>query len=94
MNLKIKGHKVTLNGNKLTGDTYPVKLYIKEYLAGKWNAESKSWTVDLDAVERFSTCQYPAIVVDDSAPTTQAKVGNLSAWKVNTKYGPELGEDY
>jgi hypothetical protein len=48
-------HKVNLNGDILTGDTFKVKEFIKRYLGGKWDAESKGWRVDLDAVKKYAT---------------------------------------
>jgi hypothetical protein len=95
MNLKIKGHKVQLNGNQITGDTYPIKSYIKDYLCGKWSGENKSWIVDLGQVEKFMNAQYPSIVVDTDTNTTEATgAANTSRWYTNTRYGRELSEDY
>ena len=57
MELKVKGHKVNLDGNKMSGDTYPVKSFIKSYLRGTWDANSKSWMVDLGQVSMWTgTC--------------------------------------
>ena len=67
-NLTIKGHKVQLNNNVLTGDTYPIKLFVKEYLNGKWDAANKAWIVDLGQVEKFMGVQINA----DAAPAAQA----------------------
>jgi len=55
-NLQIKfhgWHKVTLTGDLLTGDTFPIKDWIKKYLNGKWDGQRKGWIVDLDAVARY-----------------------------------------
>jgi hypothetical protein len=39
-------HKVTLTGNVLTGDHWGCEFFIQNFLGGKWNKESKVWTVD------------------------------------------------
>jgi len=39
-----------LNGNILSGDTFGMKSYIKEYWGGKWSASDKTWTVDAQLV--------------------------------------------
>ena len=43
-----KGNKLELNGNEITGDTYPVKNYLKSYCDARWNKDRKSWTVNVD----------------------------------------------
>lgn len=48
-------HKVELTGNVMTGDTYPVREWIKKNLNGKWYAPRSGWIVDLDKVEQY-TC--------------------------------------
>lgn len=45
-----KNAKLELNGNLLTGDTYEIKGYIKSYLDGRWNAEYKGWTVNVEKI--------------------------------------------
>jgi len=80
-NLKIKNTTgLTLNGNKLSGNTYPVKEYIKAYLGGKWDSNSKAWTVDVtkvnDLIERGGY-----ISIDDSlAPVATRKVSTDNGW--------------
>ncbi|KKM08407.1 hypothetical protein SY88_23755 [Clostridiales bacterium PH28_bin88] len=66
MKLTVKGKRVELNGNKMSGDTYPIKGYIKEYLNGKWDADNKVWIVDGGQVEAMMTGQYPVIKLDTS----------------------------
>jgi hypothetical protein len=62
-NLIIKSHKTQLDGSRLSGDTYPIRQWIKTYLNGKWDANSKSWIVDLGLVATWTgTC----IRVDDN----------------------------
>lgn len=48
-----KSCKTVLNGEYLTGDTYPIKDYIKSNLAGKWDAGRKAWKVDTEMVEKY-----------------------------------------
>jgi hypothetical protein len=69
MNLTIKSRKVQLNGNEITGDTYPVKQWIKTYLNGKWNADKKAWIVDLGQVKTWTgTC-----IQIDNTPATETR---------------------
>lgn len=78
-NLIIKrGTTVTLNGNKMTGNTYPVKDYIKAYLGGKWDSNSKAWIVDVEKVNDLITKQ--AIRVDDSAPVVKITKATNDGW--------------
>ncbi len=78
-NLTIKSRKVQLNGNEITGDTYPVKQWIKTYLNGKWDADKKAWIVDLGQVETWTgTC----IQIDNTpapvAHVTRRAIGDAS----------------
>ena len=43
-----KENKMTLNGNLLTGDTFPVKSHLKNYCDGKWNKDEKGWNVNVE----------------------------------------------
>jgi len=62
--IKYRGwHKVTLTGNLITGNTYPVKDWIKQYLNGKWDGERKGWVVDLDKVARYSSADGTTLMV-------------------------------
>jgi hypothetical protein len=47
-------HKVILTGNILTGDTYPVKNFIKNHLNGKWYPQANGWIVDLNLVAKYN----------------------------------------
>jgi len=47
-------HDAELDGDLLTGDTYKCKQFIKNFLGGKWDADSRGWKVDLDLVEKYS----------------------------------------
>jgi hypothetical protein len=55
LTIKHKGwHEVTLTGDLMTGDTFKIKDWIKQYLNGKWDSNRKGWIVDLDKVARYS----------------------------------------
>jgi hypothetical protein len=73
-----RGTAVTLNGNKLSGNTYPAKDYIKSYLGGKWDGATKTWIVDVEKVNNLIARQ--AIRVDDSAPAAVAPKAFASGW--------------
>lgn len=64
-----------LNGNLLTGDTYPAKDNIKKYWNGKWNAQNKAWEVDPGLVMQTlqSKNNWGLSVAEDSEPTAQPK---------------------
>lgn len=70
-----KENKMQLNGNILTGDTYPVKDYIKSKLGGKWNASSKSWTVDVALVNKWLD-KGGTIYTDKDADSAPAHTSN------------------
>lgn len=65
---------ITLNGNKMSGNTYPVKDYIKAYCGGKWDANTKSWIVDTEKVNDLITKQ--CIIVDNNAPAPKIQQGS------------------
>jgi len=72
-----KGMKLT--GNILSGDTFPVKSYIKAYLGGKWNAEMKVWTVDAEKVMEITSTTGSALKIAAAAEpvATTRKVTSL-----------------
>ena len=41
-----KSKGMTLDGNRLSGDTFGMRYQIKEELNGKWDAATKSWIID------------------------------------------------
>lgn len=49
--LRINKQNLYLSGNEITGDTFKMKDFIKGKLQGKWNADRKSWIVNLDEVK-------------------------------------------
>ena len=84
MNLKIKQTTgLTLNGDKLSGNTYPVKEYIKAYLGGKWDGNSKCWIVNVEQVNKLLASGGYMSVDDSPAPTptpTPKKSTYVSGW--------------
>lgn len=60
-----KGHKMQLNGDILTGDTFAMKDYIKARLSGKWVADQKAWRVDITQVDRWLSTVGAEIRIDD-----------------------------
>jgi hypothetical protein len=89
--ITIKSHTVQLNGNLLTGDTYPIKQWIKEYLNGKWDAERKGWVVDLHQVETWTgTC----IQIATTEQTVQAESRKTDMQRGIWQRNGELTEDY
>ena len=71
--LQIKSETVTLNDNRLIGNTYPIKEYIKTYLGGRWDSNTKSWTIDTNKVNNLiaknAIIIVAAPVVATSAPS-------------------------
>lgn len=43
-----KENKLELNGNLITGDTFPVRDYLKQYCDAKWDAANKGWRVNVE----------------------------------------------
>ncbi len=69
-NLKLKGSKVTLNGNLLTGDTYRIKDFIKSNIDGKWDGERKGWIVNPEKMESVMNSGWCYIFPETTAPTS------------------------
>ena len=42
-----------INGNILTGNTFPIKEFIKRKLDGKWDAAQKAWIVNEAIVAKY-----------------------------------------
>ncbi len=84
MNLKIKNTTgITLDGSKLSGNTFPVKDWIKTYLGGKWDNNSRSWIVDTNKLEEM-IAKGANIYVDSSQPqqtnTRRANTRRDNGW--------------
>lgn len=48
-------HDVEVNGNLITGDTFPCKEFIKKSLGGKWDSVKKGWIVDPALLAKHTT---------------------------------------
>lgn len=73
-----KGNKMQLSGDKLSGDTFAEKDYIKSKLGGKnWNKDTKTWEVDVAQVERWLNITGAHIRIDDSV-VSPAPTGKMS----------------
>lgn len=74
-----KEQKLQLNGNLVTGDTYPVKDFLKQYCGGKWDKASKGWTVDLEKFnDVISRSNHIGLMVDDQ-PVAAKSTGTASS---------------
>lgn len=75
--LKIKQTTgLQLNGNVLTGNTFPVKDYIKAYLGGKWDANKKAWIVDVNKVNSLLASGGYLSVDNTPAPAVKKTTGS------------------
>lgn len=77
--MKLKIEKTTglvLEGNTISGNTYPVKDFIKSYLNGKWDSNRKGWIVDVEKVNDMLSkggSAYTGFWVDDGVPTAKPR---------------------
>lgn len=87
-----KGNKLQLNGNRISGDTYPIKDALKKYCgAHDWNGMSKSWAVDLDKLNQYmSIANSIGLHVDNSA-TVERTEQHTNRW---LNADGSLAEDY
>lgn len=46
-----KGQKLQLTGDILSGDTFAIKSFVKDYLDGKWVADQKAWRINTGKME-------------------------------------------
>ena len=74
MNLIYRKTNLELNGNILSGNTYPVRDFIKSHLDGKWNSTGKTWTVNVDKVNAW--IERGLIAVDNTPAVSTDKVRN------------------
>ena len=75
-----KGSKLQLTDNLVTGDTYPVKDFLKTYCAGKWDKERKGWIVDTDKLSAtISRSNHIGLRVDDNPTPSRKMTGSTSS---------------
>lgn len=74
-----KGSKLQLSGDKLTGDTFAVKDFVKSYCDGKWDSVTKSWTVNLSKLNRLiENNNSIGLRVDTDVKAEQPKLGSYA----------------
>jgi len=74
-----------LNGNEITGETYAARDFLKKQLRGTWNADRKSWTVNLDELAYWIE-KHVVYVIED-----QPEVAEVVSTKVNNGLCPRCG---
>ena len=68
-----------INGNVLTGNTFPIKEFIKRKLDGKWDAAQKAWIVNEAIVAKYLDLGViKRRVVEESVPLSSSKVAAQS----------------
>jgi len=71
-----KGNKMEITGNEISGDTYPVKDYLKSYCDARWNKERKTWTVDVEKLnDLLDGGNSIGLRIDDSDTVTRKATG-------------------
>jgi len=86
-----KNNKMQLNGNLLTGNTFDNKSYIKTYLDGQWDKESKGWIVNVEKLnDLLSAGNSIGLRIDSATTTIEKQPTHSTVWQRNG----ELTEDY
>ena len=71
-----------INGNVLTGNTFPIKEFIKRKLDGKWDAAQKAWIVNEAIVAKYLDLGViKRRVVEESVPLGSSKVAAQSGYR-------------
>ena len=71
-----------INGNVLTGNTFPIKEFIKRKLDGKWDATQKAWIVNEQTVQKYLDLGViKRRVVEESVPLSNSKVAAQSGYR-------------
>ena len=87
-----KNAKLQLDGNIISGDTFEIKGYIKQYMEGKWLPESKAWQVNLEkAMKLIEGSNSIGLRVDDTASVTETTSKHTDRW---LNRDGSLAEDY
>lgn len=75
MNVKIgKIIGLVINGNEISGNTFPARSYIHDCLGGQWDGNRKVWIIDAAKVESKLDRIGSSLRTDDTpaAPKLQA----------------------
>ena len=68
----------------LTGNTFPVKDIIKSQLGGKWDAETKSWSVSPSKMEAYLAATGQVLATKSApTPTPTPTRPRPVAWRIN-----------
>ena len=71
-----------ISGNVLTGNTFPIKEFIKRKLDGKWDAAQKAWIVNEAIVAKYLDLGViKRRVVEESVPLGSSKVAAQSGYR-------------
>ena len=71
-----------ISGNVLTGNTFPIKEFIKRKLDGKWDATQKAWIVNEQTVQKYLDLGViKRRVVEESVPLSNSKVAAQSGYR-------------
>ena len=70
-----------INGNILTGNTFPIKEFIKRKLDGKWDAERRVWIVNEAIVAKYLDLGVIKRRVEETVAPSSSKVTAQSGYR-------------
>ena len=70
-----------INGNVLTGNTFPIKEFIKRKLDGKWDATQKAWIVNEQTVQKYLDLGVIKRRVVEEVSLSSSKVAAQSGYR-------------
>lgn len=71
-----------ISNGVLTGNTFPIKEFIKRKLDGKWDATQKAWIVNEQTVQKYLDLGViKRRVVEESVPLSNSKVAAQSGYR-------------
>ena len=88
--VQIKGVKLQLSGNNLTGNTFPIKEFIKSELNGRWNAANKCWTVDTAKVVKHNELANANVDVAKAAAAPAVYPATAPGWRMSDEITVEM----
>ena len=86
--VQIQGTKLQLAGNKLSGNTFAVKEFIKSELGGRWDAANKCWTVDPGKVAKHNELANVDVAKAAAAPAVYP--ATAPGWRVSDEITVEM----